>query len=158
MEVLVPKYRRNPNEKIEAIYSGVTHGNRTVTTIVKPSLDRNRMEKTRIYGPAMPRGVSGRVAVLVLGGMETTLDEMEYIVAAKKAQKFVPRRGMSEIAEMCRMVAERRNEAIMEARKRPPKPVPQPKPTPKKKVGLYLPVGYKWAPTATKGLRVAVRS
>jgi len=156
MEVLVPKYRRNPNEKIEAIYSGVTHGNRTVTTIVKPSLDRNRMEKTRIYGPPMARGQGGLAAVIVLGGMETTLDEMEYIIEAKRSQKFVPRRGVSEIAEMCRLLNERRNEAIMEARKHPQKaPATAP---PRRTARLYLPTGYRWAKTAQPGLRVAVRS
>ncbi len=154
MQVLVPKYRRNPNEKIEALYSGVTHGNRTVTTVVKPSLDRSRLEKTRVYGPALPRGQSGLAAVLVLGGMETTLDEMEYILEARRAKKFVPKRGMSEIAEMCRLVTERRNEAIMEARKRAPKVTP---PAPRRTVRLYLPSGYKWARTAEPGLRVAVR-
>ena len=51
MDYFVPKYRRNPNEKVESIYSGIAPGNQTVTTVVKPSMDGNHMEATKVYGP-----------------------------------------------------------------------------------------------------------
>ena len=156
MEFSVPKYRRDPNEKIEAVYSGVTHGNRTVTTIVRPSLDRNRMEATRVYGPALARGEGGRVAVLVLGGMETTLDEMEYILEAKREKKFVPRRNQGEIAQMCRLLQNRRNEAIEAARRRLAANSVTETPRKKKKV-LHLPVGYRMVQTSEPGLRVLAK-
>jgi hypothetical protein len=153
MQILTPKFRRNPNEMVSAIYAGVAPGNRTVTTIRKRHPVEDRMESTRVYGPALPRGQGGRVAVLVLGGMETTLDGMEYIVAAKQSQKFVPQRGASEISQMCRLLADRRNEAIMEARKRAPAAPPKPK----RKVRLHLPVGFRYAPTGVPGLKVLAR-
>lgn len=152
MEIIVPKYRRDPNQKIEAIYSGIAPGNRTVTTIIKPSLDRNSMEATRVYSPGLPRGVGGRIAVLVLGGMETSLDEMEYLVAAKQAKKFEPRRKNGEIADMCRLLLIRRNERIEAARKYlKANPSERPK---KRTVRLHLPVGYRMANTSEPGLRI----
>jgi len=157
MEILVSKFKRDPNEKVQAIYSGVAPGNRTVTTVWKPSADRNRMEATKVYGPAsLARGQGGRVAVLVLGGMETTLDEVEDILAAKKAKKFVPQRAGHEIAEMCRYVAERRNEKIQEARKRAGMSMTAPA-KPKKRVGLYLPRGFRFVPTSEPGFKVLAR-
>ena len=151
MEILVPKYRRDPNEKVESIYAGVASGGRTVTSVVKPSQDRNRMEATRTYGAGMQPGQGGRVGILVLGGMETTLAEMEYIVEAKRQQKFVPRRSSSEIAQMCRLVLERRNEQIRAMRKNRPE---RPK---KQQVRFHLPVGYRYAKTSEPGLRVLAR-
>ena len=157
MEILVPKYRRNPNEKVESFYVGVAGGNRTVTTVVKPSLDRNRMEATREYGPGLPRGVGGRIAVLVLAGMETTLDEVEYIVQAKQDKKFVPQRGPGEIAQMGRLLLERRNEAIR-ARRKYLKANPSEMPKPRKKtVRLHLPVGFRYVGTSEPGLQVLAR-
>ena len=157
MEILVPKFRRNPNEKVQAIYSGVARGGGTATIVWKPSVDGNRMEATRVYGPAeLARGQSGRVAVLVLGGMEATLDEVEDILAAKKAKKFVPQRGQSEIAQMCRVVADRRNELIAEARKRAGMSMAEPA-TPRKRVRLYLPRGLRYVPTSEPGLKVLAR-
>ena len=155
MEHFTPKYRRNPNEKIHSLYSGVAQGNQTVTTIVRPSLDRNRMEATKVHGPGLPRGQGGRIAVLVLGGMETTLDEMEYITAAAQDKKFIPQRGPGEIASMCRLLLNRRNEQIDAARKRR---LANPSEAPRKRpVRLYLPVGYRMIPTSEPGLKMAVR-
>ena len=153
MEILIPKYRRNPNEKIESIYSGVAPGNRTVTTVVRPSFDRNRLEATRVYGPGLPRGVGGRIAVLVLGGMETTLDEMEYILQARQEEKFMPRRGPGEIADMCRLLSERRNEQIRQMRKNQ-NLIRMPR---RKPVRLHLPVGYRYVGTSEPGLKVLAR-
>ena len=152
MEILIPEYRRNPNEMIRSVYSGVAPGNRTVTRIVKVAPDRNHLEATSVYGPALPRGVGGRVGVLVLGGLVTTLDEMEYIIAAKQEKKFQPRRSPKDIADMCRMVQERRNEQIRYFRRNPSE-------APKKKrtVRLHLPVGYRYVPTREPGLSVLAR-
>ena len=150
--ILVPKYRRDPNEKVEAIYSGVAPGNRTVTTIIKPSLDRNSMEATREYGDGLPRGVGGRIAVLVLGGMETTLDEMEYIIEAKKQKPFKEQKKPWEIADMCRLLLQRRNERILRDRKYyKANPSERPK---KRTVRLHLPVGYRMVNTSEPGLRI----
>ena len=151
MEILIPKFRRNGNEKVLSLYQGVAPGGRTVTTLVRPSLDRNRMEATRVYSSGLPRGAGGRIAVLVLGGMETTLDEMEYILEAKRQKKFVPRRGPGDIVAMCRLVAERRNEEIMRQRRNPTN---MPK---KRRVRLHLPVGVKYVGTSEPGLRVLAR-
>lgn len=152
VEILVPKFRRDPNEKVDSLYSGVSRGGGTVTTLIKPSLDCNRLEATSVYGPGLPRGQGGRIAILVLGGMETTLDEVEYILEAKRQKKFVPKRGPGEIAEMCRFLLEARNERVKHLRKNPAE---RPR---KKTVRLYLPVGYHFAPTAEPGLSLAVRS
>jgi hypothetical protein len=111
------------------------------------------METTKIYGPGLPRGQSGHIGVLVLGGMETTLAEMEYLIAAKKAKKFVPQRNQSEIAKMCRLLQERRNEHIMDARKR----AGTSQPKPKKTVRLHLPVGFRYVGTREPGLKVLAR-
>lgn len=87
----------------------------------------------------------------MLGGLVTTLDEMEYIIAAKREKKFVPRRSGGEIVEMCRMLVERRNEQIMEARKRV---AVLPK---KRSVRLHLPVGCRYVGTTVPGLKVLAR-
>src|SRR3990167_8038431 len=97
MEILTQNFKRDGNTKVHSVYAGVSPGGRTVTTIVKPSADQNHMEATKVYGSGLGRGQGGRIAVLVLGGMETTLDEMEYIVAAKQDKKFIPRRNGGEI-------------------------------------------------------------
>ena len=156
MEIYAPKYRRNPNEKVESLYVGVASGGRTVTTVVKPSLDRNRMETARTYGPGLPRGEGGRIAVLVLAGMETTLDEVEYLVAAKQNKKFVPRRGPGEIAAMGRLLLERRNEEIL-ARRKYLKVNPSEAPKPKRRARLYLPVGLRYVGTNETGVRALAR-
>lgn len=151
MEIVVPKHRLDPNAKVEALYSGVASEYRTVTTLVRPSADGNRMERIRTYGPPIPRGQGGQVAVLVLGGMETTLAELQYILEAQKEKKFVPQRKPGEIAQMCRLLAERRNELIEQWRKRP-----QERPRRPGK-GLYLPRGYRMVPTREPGFKVLAR-
>lgn len=152
MEILVPKHTRDPNQMVQSVYSGIASGNRTVTRIVKVAPDRNHLETTSTYGPALPRGVGGHIGVLVLGGLVTTLDEMEYILQARKEKKFVARRSPGDIAEMCRMVQERRNEQIKYFRKNPSE-VPKRKRT----VRLHLPVGYRYVPTSEPGLSMLVR-
>ena len=149
--LLIGKHSRDPNAMVESIYHGVAPGNRTVTTIRRPSEDRNRMETTRTYGPALERGQGGQAAVLVLGGMETSLAEMEYILEAKRAKTFVPKRSEKEIAAMCRMIAIQRNERILELRKNH---TVRPK---KKTVQLHLPVGFKYAQTGMPGLKALVK-
>ena len=157
MEILAPKYRRNPNEKVEALYVGVASGNRTVVALTKPSLDHNRMETTKAYGPGLRRGEGGRIGVLVLGGMETTLDEMEYLVQAKEAKQFTPQRKSGEIAAMCRLLLIRRNEQI-EARRKYLKGNPSEMPKRKKRtVRIHLPVGFRFVNTNEPGLEMAVR-
>ncbi len=151
MEIIVPKFHRNPNEMVASIYSGVAPGGRTVTRVTKVAADHNSMETTRVYGPGLSRGQGGQIGVLVLGGLVTTLDEMEYIIAAKREKKFVPRRSGGEIVEMCRMLVERRNEQIMEARKRV---AVLPK---KRSVRLHLPVGCRYVGTTVPGLKVLAR-
>lgn len=156
MEYFVPKYRRNPNAKVESLYVGVASGGRTVTTLVKPSVDGNRMEATRVYGPGLARGEGGRIGVLVLAGMETTLDEVEYLVAAKQDKKFIPKRGPGEIASMGRMLMMRRNEQV-EAAQKHLRANPSEAPKKKRTVRLHLPVGFRYMPTSEPGLRVLAR-
>lgn len=151
MDILLNKHRRNPNQMVHSIYAGVGPGGRTVTAVTKVSADGNQMETTRTYGPGLARGQGGQIGVLVLGGMVTTLDEMEYIISAKQEKKFIPKRSNGEIADMCRMVGERRNEQIREARKQV---AWQPK---KKRVKLHLPVGVRYVGTREPGLRVLAR-
>jgi len=154
MEIITPKYRRDPNQLVSSVYVGVAPGNRTVTTVVKPSADRNSMESVSTYGEGLPRGAGGRIGVLVLGGMVTTLDEMEYIIEAKRAKKFIPKRTPGDIVNMCRLLIERRNEQIMEARKQGQR---NPSMVPKRKVRLHLPVGCRYVQTAEPGLKVLAR-
>lgn len=157
MDILTNRFKRNPNEKIHSLYHGVTSGGLTVTTIVRPSVDKQRMEATKVYGPGMKRGQGGHVAVLVIGGMETTLDEMEYILQAKRAKGFTPRRKSGEIADMCRLLIERRNEQIEAARKLV---AGNPSMAPKKKrtVRLHLPVGFRYVQSKEPGLKVLMRA
>lgn len=151
IDILVPKYRDDPNAKVHSLYHGVSANGGTVTAVTKPSVDGKRLETTRVYGAPLPRGQGGQIGILILGGMETTLDEVRDILAAKREKKFVPRRSGSEIAEMCRMVQARRNEEIMRQRQHSTQ-------APKKKVRLLLPVGYRMEQTSVPGLRVRVRS
>jgi len=154
MDILLNKHRRNPNEMVHSIYAGVEPGGRTVTAVTKVSADGNRMETTRTYGPGLARGQSGLAGVLVLGGMVTTLDEMEYILSAKQEKKFVPKRSNGEIADMCRMVGERRNEQIRATRKQMGNNLPR---TPKRRIRLHLPVGVRYVGTGVPGLRILAR-
>ena len=150
METYTPKYKRDGNAKVHSLYFGVSPLGGTVTTLVKKHPTEDRLEKTRIFGATMERGAGGRAAVLVIGGMETTLDEMEDILAAAKAKKFKPKRTNGEIAAMCEELRQRRNEAILQARKTAPA-------KPKRKIRLYLPVGYRMAETGVQGLRMRVK-
>ena len=121
--------------------------------MVKKSRTEDKLEKTRIFGPReLQRGESGQAAVIILGGMETSLAEMEYILEARRQKKFVPKRAGGEIAQMCRLLRERRNATILHYRKNPSE-------APKKKrtVQLYLPVGLRYVPTSEPGLQVLAR-
>lgn len=153
MEFFVPKYRRNPNEMVSSLYYGVAPGGTVVTRLVKKSPTADKTEVTRTYEPGIPRGQGGNIATLIIGGMETTLDEMEDILAIKKQKEkekaFVPRRSNKEIADLCHILLERRNDAIRHFRKNPSEG-----PTPKPKVRLHLPVGYRMATTPEPGLRI----
>lgn len=143
-----PKFRRDPNEKIASLYYGVGSGNTTVTTTRKVGLDCNSIVSEREYGPGLQRGEGGLVGHLILGGLETTLDEMQYILEAKKEKKWVPRKSGKEIVDMCRLLIERRNERVKYLRKNPSE-------APKKKtVRLHLPVGYRMTNTSEPGLKI----
>lgn len=150
MEHFTPKYRRDPNEKVQSLYNGVGSGHKVITQVVTKSRAGDRMEKSRTEAPGLERGMGGQIGVLILGGMETTLDEMEYLVEAHKQKTFVPRRGPKEIIDMCHQVTERRNETIKYFRKNPSE-------APKPKVRLHLPVGYHYAQTAEPGLKILAR-
>lgn len=91
--------------------------------------------------------------MLVLGGMETTLDEMEYILECSRQKKWEPRKTQGEIAQMCHAVQERRNEQIKYFRKNPSE-APKLRP---RRPGLYLPRGYRMVPTEEPGLRVRMK-
>ena len=153
MDFLIPKYRRDGNAKVSTAYVGIVPGGRTVTRVTSVNKNTDRFESTRAYGAGMPRGQGGRVGTFILGGMETTLDEIEDMVEGIKEKKFVPQRGSAEIAQMCRHLIEKRNETIKYLRKNPSE-------APKKRPAgpqFYLPVGYRMAETPVPGLRVAVK-
>ena len=151
MELLTNRYRRNPNQMVHSAYVGVAHGTRTVTRITAVNRDADRFETTRVYGAGIPRGKGGRIATIILGGMETTLDEIEYIIEGMKEKKFVSVRKPGEIARMCQMVAERRNDKIKYWRKNPSEA-----PKRQEKV-LYLPRGVRMTDTPVPGFRIAVK-
>src|SRR3990167_1242311 len=153
MDFLIPKYRRDGNAKVSTAYVGVAPGGGTVTRVTSVNKNTDSFESTRAYGAGIPRGQGGRVGTFILGGMETTLDEIEDMVEGIKEKKFVPQRGSAEIAQMCRHLIEKRNETIKYLRKNPSE-------APKKRPAgptLYLPVGYRMAQTAVPGIRVAVQ-
>src|SRR3990167_2063996 len=152
MDILTNNFKRDGNAKVQALYWGVSPLGGTVTTILKKHPTEDRLETTRVFGPTIERGTGGRAAVLVLGGMETTLDEMEDILAMARAKKFKPKRTQGEIAAMCEHLRERRNEAIWEARKTAPA-----EPKKKRTIKLYLPVGYRMEETGVPGLRMSVK-
>ena len=154
MEYFVPKYRPDPNEKVYSLYQGIASGGGTVTVTIKKSRTEDKLEQTRTYGPGeLKRGESGRAAVLVIGGMETSLDEMQYILETGRRKPFVPRRTGGEIAQMCALLRERRNNTIRYYRKNPSE-APKPK---KKTVRLHLPVGFRYIGTSEPGLKVLAR-
>ena len=152
MELLTQKYRRNPNAMVHSAYVGVAHGTRTVVRVSALNKDAQRIETTRVYSAGLPRGQGGRIATIVLGGLETTLDEVEYILEGIKEKKFVPERTPVDISRMCQMVAERRNDRIKYWRKNPSE-APKAKPKP----NFYLPAGYRMAATSVPGLRLPVK-
>ena len=152
MDFLVPKFRRDGNAKIDSLYYGVAPGGMTVTAIAKPSLDGSRKEVTRSYeSGGLAPGQGGRIGILILGGMETTLDEVEYILEAKKQKPFVPRRSSGEIASMCYELLERRNSLIRHYQKNPSE-------APKKTARLYLPVRVRQVKTPVSGLTLYQRN
>mgnify|MGYP001587946274 FL=1 len=151
IEILTPKYRRNPNEKVESLYFGVGARGTQVLTLTKPSLDRNHMESTRTYSQGIPRGQGGRIATLILGGMEATLDEVEYILEAHKEKKFQQRRSGGEIADMCRLLIEKRNDRFKFFQKNPSE-----KPR-RRKRRIYLPVGYRYVDTPEPGFKMLAK-
>ena len=153
MDFLIPKYRRDPNAMVHSAYVGVASGMRTVTRVMSLNKNVGAMESSRNYGAGLARNQSGRAATLILGGMETTLDEIEYMLEGIKEKKFVPLRKPGDISKMCQMVAERRNDQIKYFRKNPSE---APKARPRGPV-LLLPVGVRWAPTSVPGFSVAAR-
>lgn len=151
MEFFVPKYRRDPNEKVESLYYGVGPCGTVVTNLVTKSRDADAMMSTKTYETGLARGEGGQAAVIILGGMETTLDEMEDILEAKRQEKFVPRRSGKEIADMCRLLLEQRNDRIRYYQKNPSE-------APKRKtVRLHLPVGFRYVDTSEPGLKILAR-
>lgn len=123
-----------------------------MTRLVKVAPDRNHLEATRTFEPGLERGQGGQVGVFIMGGLETTLDEMEYLLEAKKEKKFRPQRSGGEVAAMCRLLLERRNELIKHYQKNPSA---APK---KKKVRMYLPVGLRYVSTSEPGLKMLARA
>ena len=158
MEHFTPKFRYDPNEKVDSLYFGVGNGG-TMTSVVKPSLDRNRMETTRTYGPMLPRGQGGLVGTLVLDNCQSTLREMEYILEARREKPLQVMRKPWEIAKAIKQGLERRNE-IIEAQRKYFKTNPSEKPK-LAKVRIMaknrLPAGYKMVPTVVPGFRIATK-
>lgn len=154
MEVLIPKYRRDPNAMVHSAYVGVVPGQRTVTRITSLNKNTGQMETTRTYGPGIMRGQSGKIATLILGGMATTLDEIEYLIQGIREKKFVRQKSGSEISKMCQALAERRNERVKYLRRNPSEVSNLP---PKRRPGLFLPRGYHMAKTPIAGFRVAMQ-
>jgi len=153
MDYFAPKFRSDPNEKVYSLYRGIAPGGGTVTTLIKKSRTEDKLEKTKAFGPReLGRGESGRAAILVIGGMETSLAEVQYILETKRQKPFVQRRSSGEIAQMCAMLRERRNNTIRYYQKNPSEA-----PKPKKRARLYLPVGLRYAPTSEPGLSILAR-
>ncbi len=147
MDFFAPKYRRDPNEMVHSLYRGVGSGHTVVTQVIKKSRDGDRMEISREHEAGLPRGEGGQIGHLIIGGMETSLDEMEYIMEAKKEKKWEPRRSGKEIVDMCRVLIERRNDRIKYLQKNPSE-------APKRTVRLHLPVGYHMVDTPEPGLKI----
>lgn len=152
MELLTNRYRRDPNAMVHSAYVGVAPGFRTVTRITQVNRNEDRFATSRIYGVGLPRGASGKAATIILGGMETTLDEVEYMLEGIREKKFTPQRSPSDIARMCQLVAERRNAKIKYWRKNPSE-------APKRRASpvLHLPVGFRMAQTPIPGFKIAMK-
>ena len=153
MEILTTKFRYDPNARAPSAYVGVAPGGRTVVSIRQVDKNTDRMVTTRQYGAGIPRGQGGQVATIILGGMETSLAEIEYLLEGIREKKFVAKRSPADISRMCQAVAERRNEAIKHLRKNPSEASNLPKP---KRRGLYLPKGYRLVQTPVPGFKIAV--
>lgn len=153
MEILTNRYKRDPNAMVHTAYVGVAPGMRTVTRITQVDKAGDRLATSHLYGPGIPRGAGGRVATIILAGMETTLDEVQYMLEGIREKKFVPERKPSDISKMCQMVAERRNERIKHLRKNPSEASNLPKP---RRRGLYLPKGYRMVQTREPGFKIAI--
>lgn len=151
VQILAPKYRQNPNAPVHSAYTGVSNNGRTVTAITRVAPDGNHLMTERVEGPSLPRGAGGHVGTLVLGGLVTSRAEMEDIMQYRAAQQFKPRRKNGEIAKAIYQGLALRNQAIEDAR-RYYKGNPSEMPKRKKKVRLYLPVGYRFVPTGVPGL------
>lgn len=126
-----------------------------MTSLVKKHPVEDRMERVRVYEPGLPRGQGGHIGHLILGGMETTLDEMEYLLQRYKEERraqFTPRRSNREVADMCRLLLEMRNDRIRHYQRNPSEA-----PRAKKSVRLHLPVGYRLAETSEPGLKIVAR-
>ncbi len=160
VELLLNRHKPNPNEKVHSLYHGVSAYGGTVTALTKVAADGNHLETTRVYGAPLARGQGGQIATLILGGLETSLDEMLDILETKKHKKFVPKRADSDIVKAIRKEIDRRNDAIRYFKKNPSEVsrdgfnrVPK-----KKKVVMYLPVGYRMKQTSVPGLQLRVRA
>lgn len=149
MEFFTPKHRDDPNEKIAYLYHGVAAGGRVITKIIKADPEKKHLVSESVFEPGIPRGQGGNIGTLIIGGLETSLAEMQDIMAAKQEKKWVPRKSNSDIAEMCRYLLEARNDAIRYYRKNPSE-IPPKKPKPI----LYLPTGCKMVQTAEPGLKI----
>ena len=152
MDILTNAYKRNPNEKVHSLYQGVSSFGGGANILVKKHPVEDRLQRIITPAESLARGQGGLAAVLVLGGMETSLDEMEYILQARQSKKFVPKRTNGDIAEMCRLVAERRNEQIGDARAHPVSRAPV-----KPKRGLFLPRGYRMVQTKEPGFKIRMK-
>ena len=152
MDWFAPKYRRDPNQMVHSAYVGVADGGRTVSTVTAVNRDADKLESSATYGRGLARGQGGNVGTFILGGMVTTLDEVEYIVEGIREKRFVRQKSQGEIVAMCGDLAERRNTLIKHYRKNPSE-APRPKP----KIPFYLPVGYHMMETPEPGFRIAVR-
>ncbi len=152
MEFFTPKYRRDPNAPVHSAYIGLTQGRKVVTRIVKRNPD-GKMETTIIEEPHLQPGEGGFVAHIILGGMETSLAEIEYLIEANREKKFVPRKSNKQVADMCRLLLEKRNEQIKYLRKNPS----ELSNLPKRKPILHLPVGFHYKDTPEPGLKILAR-
>lgn len=153
MDWFSPQFRRNPNEKVHSLYYGVSPGFRSQSRLIKAAADRNRFEAERQYGPpVLQRGEGGRAAILILGGMETTRDEIEDIMLAAKEKRFKPRRGPGEIADMCRYLLEKRNDLAKYYKRNPSERPTKPRNTRR----LYLPTGCRMVKTPEPGLEALI--
>ena len=137
---------------VASAYVGVASGGRTVSTVTAVNKADDRLERSATFGRGLPRGQGGRIGTFILGGMVTTLDEVEYIVEGIKEKRFVQQKSRGEIAKMCDELAERHNTLIRHYLRNPSEA-----PAPRPKAPFYLPVGVRMMQTPEPGFRIAVR-